>query len=94
MDSHANDSVTELWRLMLVAGFSMGTLRKGEPFDLQGLERMDVVVLTVVTEGLALLTLGLVRPWGERVPGWIPHVGGRHIPPRPVKPSPRPAPYC
>ena len=27
-----------------------------------------VLGLSVVTEGLALLTLGLVRPWGERFP--------------------------
>lgn len=29
---------------------------------------------------LGLLTLGLVQPWGERLPGWIPSLGGRPIP--------------
>ncbi|NLP85326.1 hypothetical protein HF576_15875 [Microbacterium sp. CFH 90308] len=28
----------------------------------------------------AVLTLGLVLPWGERVPRWVPRVGGRPVP--------------
>src|SRR5262245_22808147 len=40
-----------------------------------------VIVLSLLAEGLAMLTLGLVRPWGEVVPSWIPFLGGRHIPP-------------
>jgi hypothetical protein len=31
--------------------------------------------------GGAGLTLGLVQPWGERVPAWVPAVGGRPVPP-------------
>lgn len=41
-----------------------------------------VVGLSVVSELLALLALGLVRPWGERVPRWVPCLGGRAV--RPV----------
>ena len=41
-----------------------------------------VLCLTVASEGLALLTLGLVRPWGDVVPAWIPRLGGRRIPVR------------
>ncbi|GHJ39950.1 hypothetical protein [Streptomyces sp. TS71-3] len=41
-----------------------------------------VVALTVVSEALAFLTVGLVSEWGERVPRWIPLLGGRRIPPR------------
>ena len=26
------------------------------------------------------LCLGLIRPWGERVPRWVPRLGGREIP--------------
>lgn len=37
--------------------------------------------LSLLLVGLALLTLGLVRPWGERVPRWAPFVGGKRIPP-------------
>jgi hypothetical protein len=29
----------------------------------------------------AFLTVGLVRPWGEVVPGWIPVIGGRAVRP-------------
>lgn len=39
-----------------------------------------VVVLTAVSELLAFLTVGLVADWGERVPRWIPGLGGRRIP--------------
>ena len=28
-----------------------------------------------------ILTLGLILPWGERVPRWLPRVGGRPVPP-------------
>lgn len=30
----------------------------------------------------AVLTLGLILPWGERFPGWVPRVGGRPVPVR------------
>ncbi|GAB3762454.1 hypothetical protein [Microlunatus parietis] len=30
--------------------------------------------------GGALLTTGLVRPWGERLPSWLPGLGGRRVP--------------
>ncbi|WP_436532634.1 hypothetical protein [Actinoplanes sp. HUAS TT8] len=39
-----------------------------------------VVVLTVVSELLAYLTVGLVAVWGEVVPRWVPRLGGRPIP--------------
>ena len=38
--------------------------------------------LSLVSMALALLTLGLVRPWGEVVPRWVPIVGGRQVPVR------------
>jgi hypothetical protein len=66
-----------LWRLPVAFGFSMGTDAR---IDV-GWESVYVLGLSVVTEALALLTLGLVRPWGERVPAWIPLIGGRRVPP-------------
>jgi hypothetical protein len=39
-----------------------------------------VITLTVVSELLAYLTVGLVAPWGEAVPQWVPGLGGRRIP--------------
>ncbi|MEU8319615.1 hypothetical protein AB0C33_14675 [Nonomuraea sp. NPDC048881] len=37
--------------------------------------------LSVLTELAALLSIGLVRGWGEVVPSWIPVIGGRRVPP-------------
>lgn len=41
-----------------------------------------IVVLSIVSESLALLSLGLVRPWGEVLPRVVPFLGGRAIPAR------------
>jgi len=45
-------------------------------------EKVYVPSLSVVSLGLALLTLGLVRPWGEVFPAWVPGLGGRPVPVR------------
>ena len=37
--------------------------------------------LAAVAIGGAVLTLVLVRPWGERFPRWLPFVRGRRVPP-------------
>ncbi len=37
--------------------------------------------LTLLLVTLALLTLGLVRPWGEVLPKRIPFIGGKRVPP-------------
>ena len=37
--------------------------------------------LASVAIGGAILTVGLVRPWGELLPRWMPIVGGRRVPP-------------
>ena len=47
-------------------------------------EGIYVASLSVVSMAAASLTLGLVRPWGEVFPRWIPFVGGTSIPVRPV----------
>ncbi|WP_234322662.1 hypothetical protein [Streptomyces sp. NRRL S-350] len=39
------------------------------------------VALSVLAEALAFLTLGLVRPWGQVTPPWIPLIGGRRVRP-------------
>ncbi len=74
-----------IWRVVLgcgvTMGFSQATL-EAEGFPGRG--TVMVVFLTLLTEALALLTFGLVRPWGEVVPRWIPVLRGRRIPPRPV----------
>lgn len=70
-----------LWRIALGFGVPVGFSG-----DLAELYRPSwqlasyVIVLSLVVEGLAMLTMGLVRPWGEVMPSWIPFVGGRRVP--------------
>ncbi|GAB3953797.1 hypothetical protein GCM10029976_094690 [Kribbella albertanoniae] len=44
------------------------------------IEPYYVASLSVVSLGVALLTIGLVRPWGEVYPRWMPRLGGRRVP--------------
>jgi hypothetical protein len=63
-----------VWRSWLFVDGTVG-------LDAEGLY---LLTLTVASVGLALLTLGLVQPWGERMPPWVPVLGGRSIPVRAV----------
>ncbi|GHD43812.1 hypothetical protein [Streptomyces galbus] len=63
-----------LWRIAQVAGLPVA-----EQLGRNGHEAVVAMSLTLLTEGLALLTLGLVRPWGDVVPRWLPLVGGRRV---------------
>lgn len=70
-----------LWRLALGVGVPVGL--SGElaaETDVPGWMTLYVVALSVLAEALALLTLGLVRPWGQVLPRWVPLVGGRRVP--------------
>lgn len=75
-----------LWRVALAIGLPVGysAASARELFDAPGAGSAYLIGLTVVLELLSLLSLGLVRPWGEVVPRWIPLLGGRAIPPRAV----------
>ncbi|WP_234335685.1 hypothetical protein [Streptomyces rimosus] len=68
-----------LWRMgvmLAVPGFGTAEAREqGAGLDLY------LIVLFAVSEGLGLLTLGLIQPWGEVVPRWIPLLGGRPVRP-------------
>ncbi|MEV0445601.1 hypothetical protein AB0I84_45890 [Streptomyces spectabilis] len=66
---------SSLWRVALVLRLPVSDYGPG--FG----ESLYVLALSAVSEGLALLTLGLVRPWGEVVPRWIPLIGGRPVRP-------------
>jgi hypothetical protein len=70
-----------LWRLALVAGLPLGLRIDGAEVTVHGWEAVYITALSVVCELLALLTLGLVRPWGERAPAWLPIIGGRRVAP-------------
>jgi hypothetical protein len=71
-----------LWRLGLAAGLSMGfSDERLRALDVPGWGSLYVAGLSLLTMGLALLALGLIRPWGEVVPGWVPVLGRRRVPP-------------
>jgi hypothetical protein len=72
-----------LWRLGLAAGFSMGVLDdSGQPARLTGTgDVIWVVFLSIFSELVALTAFGLVKPWGEVAPRWIPLIGGRRVAP-------------
>ncbi|MGW1295220.1 hypothetical protein [Streptomyces sp. NPDC002533] len=65
-----------LWRVAAIIGMAFGWLEGGTSVA----EEAYMLALTVVSELLALLTLGLVRPWGEILPRRLPLVGGRRVP--------------
>ncbi|MEV4566079.1 hypothetical protein AB0K12_20145 [Nonomuraea sp. NPDC049419] len=69
-----------LWRLPFAFHFEMGQLSDA-PVSPLWLTIPYVFGLSVLTELAALLSIGLVRRWGEVVPGWIPVIGGRRVPP-------------
>ncbi|MFI0452399.1 hypothetical protein [Actinomadura sp. 6N118] len=75
-----------LWRIGVVLGGPSGYTEEGLreicPPGIWG--PTYLILLSLLTEAAALLTLGLIQPWGEVVPRWIPFVGGRNIPPRAV----------
>lgn len=74
-----------IWRLFLVFGFSGGYTEQGlVDLGVAGRGWMYLVALSVFTELAALLTLGLVQPWGDVFPRWVPCLGGRAVPTRPV----------
>ncbi|MFI1223204.1 MULTISPECIES: hypothetical protein [unclassified Streptomyces] len=65
-----------LWRVAVIVGMAFGWLKGGTSIA----EEAYMLALTVVSELLALLTLGLVRPWGEILPRRLPLVGGSRVP--------------
>ncbi|WP_018353179.1 hypothetical protein [Longispora albida] len=69
-----------LWRLPFAFDYRMGMIID-EPRGWFWWTPLYVLGLSVVSEALALLSLGLVRWWGEVVPAWVPLLGGRRIPP-------------
>jgi hypothetical protein len=71
---------TCLWRLPFAFHFDMGQLNDA-PVSPLWISIPYVFGLSVLTEVAALLSIGLVRGWGEVVPSWIPVIGGRRVPP-------------
>ncbi|MFG2570084.1 hypothetical protein ACGFR6_32240 [Streptomyces sp. NPDC048567] len=72
---------TGIWRLLLATGHTVGYTDAGyAAMDFTGWGAGYVLGLSVLSEAVALLTLGLVRPWGEVLPRWLPRLGGRSLP--------------
>ncbi|MGW4648872.1 hypothetical protein [Kitasatospora sp. NPDC004289] len=73
-----------LWRIALGIGIPVGfsgTLEAQMTAHMPGWGTVYVLALSALAEALAFLTLGLVRPWGQRAPHWLPFIGGRRIAP-------------
>lgn len=43
-------------------------------------EQAYIVFLSLLSEGLAFTAIGLIAPWGEVLPRWIPFLHGRRVP--------------
>jgi len=65
------------WALGIPLGISEEFLREGQEI---GLWWAGAALATLAVGG-AVLTLGLVRRWGEVFPRWIPLAGGKRVPP-------------
>lgn len=70
-----------LWRLPFAFHFEMGQVDQPEMPSSMWVTIPYVFGLSVLSEAVALLSLGLVRRWGEVVPGRIPLIGGRTVRP-------------
>ncbi|MEV0530328.1 hypothetical protein [Kitasatospora sp. NPDC050463] len=73
-----------LWRVALGLGVPVGfsgELAATTDRYIPGWGTVYVVLLSGLAEAVAFLTLGLVRPWGEVVPRWVPLIGGRTVHP-------------
>jgi hypothetical protein len=68
------------WRLVnLIGGLDGGDDPCVVPGAPLGEKLYLLAVLPSVQLGLALLTVGLIRPWGEVFPRWLPVLGGRRV---------------
>ncbi|MEV7600232.1 hypothetical protein AB0O91_22935 [Kitasatospora sp. NPDC089797] len=73
-----------LWRIAFGFGVPVGftgTTYAAFSAHQPGWGTVYCVALSALAEGLAFLTVGLVRPWGHVVPYWIPLLGGRRVRP-------------
>jgi hypothetical protein len=70
-----------LWRFAVVIGIPMGLAdSEYDAMLIPGWGYLLVPLLSVFQEALAFLVMGLVRPWGEVWPRWIPGLHGRPVP--------------
>jgi hypothetical protein len=73
---------SSIWRLAVAFGFPMGMLNDaGELAFVRGWPAVYIAVISGLSEAVALTAFGLVRPWGEVTPPWLPFIGGRPVRP-------------
>jgi len=65
-----------IWRLAMSLHLPVGWNR-----EIPWFAPLYALALGLLSEGLALLTLGFVHPWGVIFPRWLPLVGGHRVPP-------------
>ncbi|GAA2275156.1 MULTISPECIES: hypothetical protein [Kitasatospora] len=71
-----------LWRLALGAGIPVGlSSALVRQLHVPGRGTVYAIALSTFAEALAFLSMGLVRPWGQIAPTWLPLIGGRRIHP-------------
>jgi hypothetical protein len=70
-----------VWRTAIGLGADLGTTQAWRDFQqIPGPGSVYVIGLSVLSIAAAALTLGLVQPWGEVMPHWIPLIGGWRVP--------------
>lgn len=67
-----------IWRLAMIAGVETGFAEAAE-YRASGAAVAYVLGLDAVQLAAALLCVGLAMAWGERLPAWVPGLGGRRI---------------
>ncbi|KFZ84323.1 hypothetical protein ED92_10535 [Amycolatopsis sp. MJM2582] len=74
-----------LWRLGLAVGIPFGLAQSElDSLNTPGWGSLYLVFLAVFSEAVAFLALGLIQPWGETWPRWLPFVGGKPVSARKV----------
>lgn len=73
-----------LWRIGIIVGiphvYDQGWISRSHLDTPFGAVRM--IMLCLISEGLALLAFGMVQRWGEVAPPWLGPLAGRRIPKR------------
>jgi len=70
-----------VWRIAMLCGVDLG-FSQADFFRSNASATAYVLGLESVQVLAGALCLGLIYPWGERVPRWVPRLGGREIPRR------------
>ncbi|MBC6470462.1 hypothetical protein HKK74_33985 [Actinomadura alba] len=77
-----------IWRILFGLGLPAGFTGSQDPQNGPWFMLPYVIALTAVAEALAFLSMGLVRPWGEVWPRWVPFLRGRPVrPPAAIIPA-------